>query len=133
VKTTPAAAAALLLLAACSPKSASPGQDRFAGLDAAILKWRNDIIATDPLCGSQAADQKCQGFEVACKAERTLSADDAAKGITVRVVTAITWNGFDPKFKQPQAGARAAEFAKGASGWLRSGHPPVNMESCADL
>ena len=135
MKTHAAALAALLMLAACSPsgQTGSAGQGKFAGLDQEILKWRTDIVATDPLCRSASADQKCSGFEVGCKAERDLTADDRAKGITARVVAAITWNGFDAKFKQAQSGSRAAEFAKGPSGWTRADHKPVNLESCADL
>lgn len=134
MKTSAAAIAALLMLSGCSQaEKSSTGQDRFAGLDGAILKWRTDIVATDPLCKSQADDQKCQSFEVACKAERTVTPADQAQGITAHVVTAMTWNGWDPKLKQPQSGSGAAEFTKAASGWTRAAHAPVNMESCADL
>ncbi|MFI4965055.1 MAG: hypothetical protein ACHP9T_06775 [Caulobacterales bacterium] len=130
-----ATAAVLLILGGCSQAGRSGGQaqDRFAGLDAEILKWRAQIIATDPLCKSQAADQKCQGFEVACKAERVVTPADQAGGVTAHVVTAITWEGFDPKFKHSQSGTRAAEFTKTASGWTRADHAPINMSSCADL
>jgi len=123
------------MLAACSQSGSSsgPAADKFAGLDNEILSWRKQIIAADPLCKGTAEDQKCQTFEVACKAERTVTAEDQAKGITARVVTAITWNGFDPKLKQAQAGSRTSEFAKGPSGWTRADHAPVNMSSCADL
>ena len=134
-----AALAALLsmgaAIGACSPSghSGQAGQDRFAGLDQQEQTWRQDIMAADPLCKSQAEGEKCQGFEVTCKAERTVTAQDQAKGITARVVAAMTWNGFDPKFKHGQSGMRAAEFVKGPAGWTRSEHKPVNPESCADL
>jgi len=144
-----AALAALLILAgaalsgvlgACSPGGQAAGGGgaaatpaKFAGLDGEILKWRGEIIAEDPLCKQTAADQKCQGFDVACKAERTVTADDAAKGIVSRVVVSMTWTGFDPKFSHAQNGSRAAEFAKGASGWTRTDHKPVNMNTCGDL
>ncbi len=127
----------LLLLGACSPSGQAAGggadQGKFAGLDGEILKWRQAIIATDPLCKSQAEGEKCEGFEVACKAERTITAEDQSKGITARVVTAITWNGFDAKFKHGQNGSRAVEFAKGPAGWTRTDHKPVNLSTCADL
>jgi len=127
----------VLTLGACSPSGPSaggaPDQGKFAGLDGQILTWRKAIIASDPLCKSQAEGEKCEGFEVACKAERTITADDQAKGITARVVTVITWNGFDAKFKHGQNGSRAVEFAKGPSGWTRTDHAPVNMSTCADL
>jgi hypothetical protein len=127
--------AALSMLAACNQSGSSGGQaaDKFAGLDNEILNWRTQIIAADPLCKGTAEGQKCQTFEVACKAERTVTTADTAKGITARVVTAITWNGFDPKLKQAQAGSRTSEFTKGPSGWTRADHAPVNMTSCADL
>src|SRR5258708_6866667 len=120
----PAALAALLILggalAGCSPSGqatsgsgdAAATPAKFAGLDGEILKWRGEIIAQDPLCKQTAADQKCQGFDVACKAERTVTPDDTAKGIVSRVVVSITWTGFDPKFSHAQNGSRAAEFAK---------------------
>ena len=98
-----------------------------------VRRVRKAIIASDPLCRSQAEGEKCEGFEVACKAERTITPDDQAKGITARVVTVITWNGFDAKFKHGQNGSRAVEFAKGPAGWTRTDHPPVNMSTCADL
>lgn len=130
-----AAIAALSILGSCSQagQSGGAGPDKFAGLDGEILKWRMQIVATDPLCKSQAEDQKCQSFEVACKAERTVTPDDRAKGITAHVVTAMTWNGWDPKLKQAQSGSRTAEFTKAAAGWTRADHAPVNMSSCADL
>ncbi len=140
--TTRAAALAALLflgaaLSACSPSGSAgggdAGQSQFAGLDQQETKWRQDIIAADPLCTSQATDEKCQGFEVTCKAQRELTADDQANGVTARVVAAMSWNGFDPKFKHAQSGMRAAEFAKGKAGWTRTDHKPVNPESCADL
>ena len=34
------------------------------------------------------------------RAERALTADDQAKGVSARVVSAITFNGWDPKLKQ---------------------------------
>jgi len=130
-----AALAALSILAACSPPGQGSGQagGKFAGLDGEILKWRTQILAADPLCKSNVEGQKCDSFEVACKAERTVTPADQAAGITARVVAAITWNGWDPKLKQAQSGSRASEFVKGASGWTRSDHAPVNMSSCADV
>jgi len=130
-----AALAALTILSACSPAATSGGKatDKFAGLDGEILAWRQEIIATNPLCKSTVADQKCESFEVACKAERTVTPADQAKGVTARVVSMITWNGFDPKFNHPQSGTQAAEFTKTASGWTRTAHKPVYMQTCADM
>jgi hypothetical protein len=137
LKIRAAAVAALMMLSACSQarQSGAAGgvQDQFAGLDGEILNWRKAIIASDPLCTSQAEGEKCEGFEVACKAQREITPDDQVRGVTARVVASITWNGFDAKFKHTQNGTRAAEFAKGPSGWTRTDHMPVNMSSCADL
>jgi hypothetical protein len=131
-----AAVAALLILGGCGQAGQSARQaapDRFAGLDTEILKWRLQILAADPLCKSQVAAQKCQSFEVACKAERTVTPEDQARGITAHVVTAMTFEGYDPKLRQAQSGARTAEFTKAAAGWTRAEHAPVNTSSCADL
>jgi hypothetical protein len=135
LKTRVAAVAALLILGGCSQASQSGSQagDKFAGLDGEILNWRKQIIAVDPLCKGTAEDQKCQSFEVACKAERTVTADDTAKGINARVVVAMTWNGWDPKLKQAQSGSRTSEFTKSSSGWARADHAPVNLSTCADM
>jgi hypothetical protein len=125
-------------LSGCSPP-ASPGgastaaDSKFAGLDGEILKWSKEIVAGDPLCKSQATDQKCDSFEVACKAERTVTPDEQSKGVTGHVVTMLTWNGFDPKFQHAQSGTQVAEFTKTAQGWTRAKHGAVYMQSCGDL
>ena len=130
------ALAALLILGGCGQGGQTTGgapADRFAGLDGEILTWRKQIIASDPLCKATADDQKCQSFEVACKAERTVTPADQARGVSAHVVVMMTWNGFDPKFKHPQAGTLAAEFTKTGSGWMRSPHGPVYMQTCGDM
>ena len=142
-----ATVAALLILggalggvSGCGPNGSSvtsvanPDTGKFAGLDGEILKWRQEIIATDPLCKSTVADQKCEAFEVACKAERTLTPEEQAKGVVGHVVAMVAYNGFDPKFQHAQSGTQVAEFTKTANGWTRvDAHPPVNMSTCADL
>ena len=140
MKTFAAVLAALLTttaLGACSPSGSSAGGDadqgKFAGFTQEETKWRQEILASNPLCQSQAEGEKCQGFEVTCKAERDLTAADQANGVSARVVAAMTWNGFDPKFKHAQSGMAVAEFAKGKAGWTRAEHKSVNPESCADL
>ena len=128
------ALAALMILGGCGPAGKGGGPSaQFAGLDGEILKWRGEIIARDPLCRSKVEGQTCVDFEVACKAQRTVTPADQAKGVTGRVVAAISWNGFDDKFKQAQRGAKSAEFANSASGWTRTDHAPVSMSTCADL
>jgi hypothetical protein len=142
-----AAVAALLIpalilggaMAGCSPSGSSVtsvakgDEGKFAGLDGEILKWRQEIIATNPLCQSKAADQKCEAFEVACKSERTVTPDEQAKGVVGHVVTMLTWNGFDPKFQHTQSGTQVAEFTKTAQGWTRASHKSVYMQTCGDM
>ena len=129
-----AAIAALMMLGACSQadKGAATG-DKFAGLDGQILSWRQDILKGDKLCQSQAEGQKCEGFEVICKAERTVTPEDQAKGVTAKVVAALNWNGFDPKFKQSQRATATALFTRTNGAWARVEHVPVNLSTCADL
>ena len=132
------ALAALIILGGCSQPAAPAGdggadQGKFAGLESELLNWRKSIVAESPLCRSQAEGEKCEGFDVACKAERTVTAADQAKGITARVVATMTWTGFDPKFRHAQNGIGAAEFVKGRPGWTRAPHGPVNMSTCADM
>ena len=135
--TRAAAVAALLILGGCSQggttAAGGQGADKFAGLDAEILKWRQDILASDPLCKSTVADQKCAKFEVACKAERTVTPAEQAQGVTAHVVAMITWDGFDPKFQHAQSGTKAAEFTRGPKGWTRADHGPVYMQTCGDM
>jgi hypothetical protein len=129
-----AAIAALMMLGACGQAAnKSTGDDKFAGLDSEILNWRQEILKSDKLCRSQAEGQKCEGFEVLCKAERTITPDDQAKGVTAKVVAALNWNGFDPKFKQPQRATAAALFTRSKGAWARTAHAPVNLSTCADL
>jgi hypothetical protein len=122
------------MLGACSQADkAGAGDDKFAGLDSQILTWRQDILKGDRLCQSQAEGQKCEGFEVVCKAERTITPDESAKGVTAKVVAALNWNGFDPKFKQPQRANASAQFTRTKGAWTRAEHAPVNLSTCADL
>ena len=129
-----AALAALMMLGACSQaEKPAAAAGKFAGLDGEILTWRKEILKSDKLCQSQVDGQKCEGFEVVCKAERTVTADDQAKGVTVKVVAALNWNGFDPKFKQAQTGSATVLFTRIKGAWSRLDHPPVNLSTCADL
>ena len=128
-----AALAALLMLGACGQAEKSVGGDKFAGLDKEILTWRQEILKNDKLCQSQVEGQKCAAFEVTCKAERTITSDDQAKGVTAKVVAALNWNGFDQKFKQAQTGQATALFTNTKGAWTRAEHTSVNPSTCADL
>lgn len=152
MQTRAAALAALLIaggvLVACGKPSGAtsgggpvaanaPGGDQSGDINASLKpemdKWRAEIIASDPLCKQTSADQKCKNFNVECKAARNLTADDPGKGVTNRVVAAMTFNGWDPKLKQSQDGARTVEFVKTAAGWTHADHAPVNISTCADM
>lgn len=128
-----AALAALLMLGACSQADKAVSTDKFAGLDTEVLTWRQAILKNDKLCQSQAEGEKCVGFEVTCKAERTITPDDQAKGVTAKVVAALTWNGFDAKFKQAQTGQATALFTRAKGAWTRADYTSVNPSTCADL
>ena len=128
-----AAIAALMMLGACSQaEKAAPG-DKFAGLDKEILTWRQEILKSDKLCQSQAEGQKCEGFEVTCKAERTITPDETAKGVSAKVVAALNFSGFDQKFQQPQTGQATSLFTNTKGAWSRTEHTSVNPHTCADL
>ncbi len=129
-----AAIAALMMLGACSQADkGAAGADKFAGLDKEILTWRQEILKSDKLCQSQAEGQKCAGFEVTCKAERTITPDETARGVSAKVVAALNFSGFDQKFKQPQTGAATALFTNTKGAWSRAEHTSVNPSTCADL
>jgi hypothetical protein len=125
--------AALLMLGACSQPDKTAGTDKFAGLDKEILTWRQDILKSDKLCQSQAEGQKCEGFEVTCKAERTITPDETARGVSAKVVAALNFSGFDQTFKQPQTGQATALFTNTKGAWSRAVHTSVNPNTCADL
>lgn len=127
-----AAAVALLLLSGCDGQPKNDAGDRFAGLDSAIRVWKDDIAAHHPSCQAQAAGQRCQFFEVACKAERVITPEEQAQGVTAKVVANMSWSGFDSKGAEQPASA-AAEFSRAEGVWRRREAKPVNPATCADL
>ena len=125
----------LLLLGGCSQgdKSAnSASSDPYAGLNDMVLAWKTELAATDPSCKQAPAGEKCEMFQVSCKAQRTITPDEAAKGVTAKLVADIGWSGFDDKGQGRPASA-AALFTKSGGTWTRSPTKPVNPETCADL
>lgn len=140
MQTRAAALAALLILGTAlsgcekaSQTDAPATADPYAGLEAEILKWRGEIVKTDALCQSHAEGQKCDSFEVVCKAQRAITPAEAAKGVTAKLVAGLNWNGFDTQHKQTQSVLRAAQFTRAHGVWTRAEHTSVNPESCADL
>lgn len=122
---------AALLLTACGQAApgagaAKPAEDpKFAGLDAQILQWRGEIDKTNPTCKAGG----CSDYDVACKAEGALTADDTAKGATAKVIAAITFNSKADPNARP--GSAFATFTKTASGWTHAETKPVNLSTCA--
>jgi hypothetical protein len=126
-------ALACLSLAACSggdggaASSAAGGGDKFAGLDEQIQTWRNDIRTSHKLC----AGTTCQDFQVTCKGDRELTADDAAKGVTARLVSAMTFNAQGEAEGDLKPGSSFVEFTKTGGTWSRADTEPVNLTTCA--
>ncbi len=124
-------ALACISLVACSGgDGAAPsagGGDKFAGLDAQIETWRNDIRQTHNLC----AGKTCQDFQVTCKGERELTPDDAAKGVTARIVSAMTFNAQGEAEGDLKPGSSFVEFTKTGDAWTRAETAPVNLTTCA--
>ncbi|WP_395671231.1 hypothetical protein [Phenylobacterium sp.] len=122
---------ACLSLAACGAQdgaaSSAAGGDKYAGLDGQIETWRNDIRQTHKLC----AGATCQDFQVACKGERELTADDAAKGVTARLVSAMTFNAQGQAEGDLKPGSSFVEFTKTGGAWTRADTEPVNLTTCA--
>jgi hypothetical protein len=123
--------AAAAVLASCSPKAKTGAEAKYAGLDDQILKWRRDLEQTNAACHDKAPGKTgCQDFEVACKAERTITPADQAKGVTAKLVVAMSWEGWDPKRSEYHPESGFSEFTKVDGGWLRGTTGPVNLSTC---
>ena len=120
----------LLLLAGCSRGGGT--SDPYAGLDTAIRTWKTELAASHVSCKRAPAGERCNTFEVACKAQRAITPADQAKGVTAKLVADMTWSGFDDK-GAPQPASAAALFEKAGGAWTRSPAKAVNPETCADL
>ncbi|MCR5878279.1 hypothetical protein [Phenylobacterium sp. J367] len=131
MKTFAAALAPLALLAACSgadTASTASGDDRFAGLDQQISAWRTDIEATNPSCATKVDGAGCESFQVTCKAERTITPEEQAQGVTAKLVSAMTFTG---KGAEGRPGSAFATFSKAGDAWTRTEAPSVNLTTCA--
>lgn len=128
-----AAILSLAVLGACSSggdaASSGSGEDpRFAGLDQQILAWRTDIEASNPACATKTDGTGCESFQVTCKAERTITPEEQAKGVTAKLVAAMTFTG---KGVDGKPGSAFAEFAKAGETWTRTETSSVNLSTCA--
>jgi hypothetical protein len=129
-----ALAFAVLALAACSPgggATKSAQDPKFAGLDTQILAWRADIEKSNPLCAAKVKGKGCEAFEVACKAERTITPEEQARGVTAKLVSAMTFAATTPDGAGGKPGSAFAEFSKAGDTWTRTETAPVNLSSCA--
>ncbi|THD82630.1 MAG: hypothetical protein E7812_01955 [Phenylobacterium sp.] len=120
------------LLGGCSGQNRSASSDPYAGLDGEILSWKTQLAASDISCKRAPAGQKCDMFEVSCKAQRVITPKEQAAGVSAKLVADLTWSGFDDK-GIPQTASAVATFAKSNGAWTRSAAKPVNPDSCADL
>jgi hypothetical protein len=128
-------ALATLVLAACGASGggggSNPNEDpRFAGLDQQIATWRTEIEKSNEACAA-AGGKGCQDFQVACKAEREITPADQAKGVTAKLVAAMTFNSQGDTADDLKPGSAFAEFAKAGEAWTRSEATPVNLGTCA--
>ncbi len=133
----PAAAASLvaLLLSACSQGGgATPASsDPYAGLDTEIVAWRTAVETTHPACATKVEGKGCQDFQVMCKGAQDVAPDDAAKGVTAKVISAMTFAGRNPDGSTGKSGSSFALFSKTGDAWTRTEATPVNLTTCAPL
>jgi hypothetical protein len=107
---------ATLTLAGCQ-KSASNSADRYAGLDVAIADWRGEIVRS-PACANAPAGGKAP-----------MTAQD--KGVTAKIVAAMSWGAWNPARGDYDPASGAATFARTNGKWVRHDMPgPVNLSTC---
>ena len=133
VRVAGAALAAVTILGGCAPGGSAGGQagDKYAGLDVAIRTWHASVKEGDALCANKPEDQACNSFEVACKGERPLDPADTAKGVTAKVVAAMSWQAWRPETAEYRPASGVAEFTKVDGEWRRAEAGPVNLSTCA--
>ena len=136
MKTLPMAIlAACLGLAACQggEKAAggAQGGDKYAGLDEQIRTWHGELKEGDAGCKGKPEGQQCRAFEVSCKGEREVSADEAAKGMRAKVAVAMGWEAWDTARSEYRPAGATAEFQKVGGEWKRLPTGPVNLSTCA--
>jgi hypothetical protein len=119
----------LLTLAACSKAENPTGEEgKFAGLEPQIVAWRDAIEAESPHCKVKAEGGKgCQDFAVACKRERAITPEEQARGVTAKLVAAVTFNS---RAADAKPGSAFAEFTRANGAWTRTETGPVNMGTC---
>jgi hypothetical protein len=133
-KPAAASSAALLLMVACSPGAKKDNaNDPYAGLEPEVLAWTRDVEATHPICKTKIDGKGCEGFEISCKGARDLTAQDRAKGVTAKVVAAVTFSQKTSDGSTGKLGSAFAEFSRANGKWTRIEAMPVNPSTCAAL
>lgn len=127
-----AALAGLLALSACGPSGGGAAStDPYAGLDAQMLAWRTEIENTHPACAAKNDGKGCEAFEVTCKGAQELTAEDAAQGVTAKVVAAMRFAAATPDGSSGKNASAFATFSKAGDQWTRTESAPVNPTTCA--
>ena len=121
------------MLTACSPGGRADANDPSAGLDRQILAWRTAIETAHPACAAKVEGKGCQDFQVMCKAYQEISPDETARGVTSKIVAAMTFAGRNPDGSTGKSGSSFALFSKAGNEWTRAEAMPVNLSSCAPL
>ncbi|MDZ4371360.1 MAG: hypothetical protein U1C74_08075 [Phenylobacterium sp.] len=125
--------AALLVGCSSSEEAAGDSGDPYAGHESQIQAWRDDVEANHPACAAKVDGKGCQDFQVMCKAQQDLTPDDTARGVTARLVAAMTFAGRNEDGSTGTSGSSFTYMVKTAEGWSREESKPVNMTTCAPL
>ena len=128
LKTLISVALAALTLAGCGKTEAPKAEDKYAGLSEEILAWRGALMKSEKACLAKA--DGCVSFEVGCKGERPVSPQEAAQGVTAKVVTAMSWNAWDPAIGDYRAASGFKLFTKKGGAWTSQDTAPVNLSTC---
>lgn len=124
---------ATLTLSACAKSDDAASADPYSGLDTQIQAWRTHIEAAHPACAVKFENKGCESFQVTCKAAQEITPDEAARGINVQLVAAMTFVGRNADGSPDRPGSSFALFSKAGGVWSRAEAMPVNMSSCAPL
>ena len=125
-------ALAALSLMACS-KQTAVSDDPYAGLDAGILSWRTNLEATHPACATKFEGAGCEAFQVTCKAAQDISSAEKARGVSAKVVAAMSFLGRNADGSTDRPGSATALFSKTKDAWTRREAAPVNLTTCAPV
>ena len=114
-------------MAGCQQAAPAGPEAKYAGLDEAILVWRNDLESSSKDCPKSPDGKSCQSFDVGCKGARP-----EGPGETAKLVVAMSWEAWSPRHNEYGPASGIAEFRKAGGKWLRKDLPgPVNLETCA--